>query len=68
MTTTEQPANWYFSFGHGQNHANKYVKLHGTVAEVREEMFRRFRGEWSMQYSEDKALEVIERWGWTELV
>jgi hypothetical protein len=65
---TETPANWYFSFGHGQEHFNKYVKIHGTRMTSREEMFRRFGREWSMQYDEPKALEAIERWGWTEVV
>lgn len=69
MTTEiEQPANWYFSFGHGQKHCNKYVKIHGTRQDARELMFRRFGRSWSMQYEEAKALEVIERWGWIELV
>lgn len=65
---TEQPANWYFTFGHGQVNFNRYVKLHGTSAECRDEMFRRFGREWSMQYDEPRALVAIERWGWTEVV
>jgi hypothetical protein len=69
MTTDiEKPTNWYFSFGHGQVNFNKYVKIHGTVAEARASMFKRYGTAWSMQYAEDKALEAIERWGWTEVV
>ncbi len=65
---TEKPANWYFSFGHGHDNFNRYVKIHGTSAECRSEMFRRFGAAWSMQYEESRALDVIERWGWTEIV
>ena len=64
---SEQPNNWYFSFGHGQPNFNRYVKIFGTIHSSREEMFKRFGREWSMQYTEEKALEAIKIWGWTEL-
>lgn len=64
----EQPQNYYFSFGHGQVHFGKYVKIHGTFSGSRDEMFKRFGREWSMQYSEVDALRVIEKWRLTELI
>lgn len=64
---TEQPANWYFSFGHGQEHFGKYVKIHGTSKYCRDEMHRRFGAKWSMQYTEEEMLPKIERWDWTEV-
>lgn len=66
-TTNEQPANWYFSFGHGQENFNKYVKIYGTMSGTRDEMFKLFGREWSMQYTEEKALTAIRDWNWTEL-
>ena len=60
-------ANWYFTFGHGQHHFGRYVKINGTFNEAREEMIHRFGYAWSMQYDEDKALPTIKEWSWTEL-
>lgn len=68
-TNLDEPAiNYYFSFGHGQEHFGKYVKIRGTMMSSREEMFRRFGDKWSMQYSEEDALRVIERWKLEELI
>lgn len=64
---------WYFTFGCGQGHAGRFVKIFGTVTETRDEMFRRYEKYWSMQYSEKewttsyKGQTMSERWGWTEL-
>ena len=66
--TQETPANWYFTFGQSHANFNKYVKIHGTHDEAREEMFRRYGQFWSMQYAEAKALEAIKRWGWTVVI
>lgn len=64
----EQPGNWYFTFGHGQQHGpNGYVVIHGTFALAREEMFRRYGPKWSMQYTEAKALPMIAEWNMTEV-
>ena len=43
---------WYFTFGTGQKHAGKYVKIVGTAQEAREKMFEVFGRNWSWQYSQ----------------
>lgn len=48
----EKRQNWYFSFGQGQTHNGRYVKLFGTQMETRKKMFDKFGQKWSMQYSE----------------
>lgn len=63
----EQPQNWYFSFGHGQIHRGRYVKIFGTFRSARDQMFAHFGPRWSMQYEEPDMLKHISRYGWTEL-
>lgn len=68
MTTSTQETkqDWYFTFGCGQEHSNKYVKIHGTFSEARAEMYSRFGTKWSMQY--ESAEEAgIKQWGYEEL-
>lgn len=43
---------WFFTFGSGQEHEGKYVKIRGTWAYAREEMYRRYANRWAFQYSE----------------
>lgn len=43
---------WFFTFGSGQNYAGHFVKIEGTYAEARSEMFRRYGSDWAFQYSE----------------
>ena len=43
---------WYFTFGCGQQHAGRYVKIWGTLMDARDRMFERYGAKWSFQYSE----------------
>lgn len=43
---------WYFTFGCGQEHGGKYVKIKGTFASARYRMVEKYEDKWSMQYSE----------------
>ncbi len=66
-TATDEPREWIFTFGHGQQHFGTFVRIHGTFMSAREEMFRRFDSKWCMQYeSEEKA--GVEKWNLRELV
>ena len=59
--------DWYFTFGTGQKHAGKYVRIVGTHSSARNEMFSRFGPKWCMQYGSAEAAGV-ERWGYQELI
>lgn len=69
MTEPDEAAqNWHFSFGSGQEHAGRYVTIHGTFNYARNEMFRHFGAKWSFQYPDDAEFATAkDRWGWTEL-
>ena len=41
---------WVFTFGVGHKHGGHYVRIKGDYDAAREEMFRRFGGEWAFQY------------------
>ena len=45
---------WIFTFGYGQQHEGKYVRISGTYEEAREKMFKKYRPGWSFQYSEEE--------------
>lgn len=45
---------WIFTFGCGQEHAGKYVRIYGTFFEARHKMFERYGDKWAFQYSEDE--------------
>ena len=62
----DKPQDWYFTFGCGQEHAGHYCVIHGTYIGAREKMFRRYGGQWSMQYPSADAAGV-ERWELKEL-
>ena len=59
--TKEAKQNWYFTFGAGQKHANKYTVIYGTEHSARVEMLRRYGIEWAFQYPERKA-ELVKRY------
>ena len=42
---------WIFTFGYGQKHAGKYVKIWGTHDSARNKMFEKYGSEWSFQHS-----------------
>lgn len=63
---TEEPRDWFFTFGCGQPHANFYHKIHGTHARACEQMVERFGNRWSMVYESAEAAGV-ERWNLKEL-
>jgi hypothetical protein len=54
---TEQE-EWLFSFGYGQAHPNKYVRIKGSWSEARDEMVRRHGIKWAFQYHPDKEQEL----------
>ena len=64
---------YYFTFGYGQLHENKYVVIEAdTYEEAREEMYNRFGTKWSFQYTEkewvDKdGITMAENWNLAEL-
>lgn len=45
---------WIFTFGCGQKHAGKYVKIRGTFDSARRKMFDKYGYDWSIQYSEEE--------------
>ena len=65
--STEQQINWYFTFGFGQEHQNRFIKFFGTRSEAREQMVERFGRKWSMQYCENDFMSQIEKYGLSEL-
>ncbi len=50
----ESPKTWIFTFGYGHAFPNRYVKIWGTCASARAEMFERFGPKWAFQYTSDK--------------
>lgn len=62
MNTNEK---WLFTFGHGHEHPNKYVRLRGDLEGAREQMFRLFGSAWAFQYPAHKQHELEVR-GLTE--
>ena len=66
---------FYFTFGCGQKHQGRYVKILATDSEeAREQMHTRFGDKWSMMYSKKMWEEanspyktLAEEWGWKEL-
>lgn len=61
---------WIFTFGVGQEHGGRYVKIHGTFEEARQKMFDEFGTKWCWQYSENEWKEFEEKakngtLGWT---
>jgi len=57
---------WYFTFGFGQHHQNKYTVFYGTYNEARENMFHKHGQKWAFQYrcKEDAG---VDKWGLTEI-
>ena len=58
--TPDAPRDWHFTFGAGQRFAGHYVTIHGTDAEARAEMIRRFRAEWCAMYDATRPVEVTK--------
>jgi hypothetical protein len=62
---------FYFTFGYGQEHPNKYVKLKGTLDSTRQVMHTMYGNRWSMQYSKAQwvnqctGITLAEKRGWT---
>lgn len=42
---------WIFTFGYGQEHEGKYVKVWGTYGSAREKMCAKYSYHWAFQYS-----------------
>lgn len=49
---------WIFTFGCGQEHAGRYVKIYGTYGEARQKMVEKYGSKWAFQYS----LQEWEQW------
>ncbi len=62
-------ADWAFTFGHGQEHFGKYVRMNSmTYGEARKEMNFRHQNKWAMMYKVDEDFKRnVIKWNWTEL-
>ena len=45
---------WIFTFGVGQEHGGKYVRIKGTYGEAREKMCNKYGNKWAFQYPEEE--------------
>lgn len=45
---------WIFTFGAGQEHGGKYVRIKGTYGEAREKMCNKYGNKWAFQYPEEE--------------
>lgn len=55
---------WVFTFGWGQPHQGKYVRIRGTYGQARKKMIEKYGLHWAFQYSAEewrKAEENPER-------
>lgn len=50
----EKSEEWIFTFGYGQQHAGKCVRIKGTFGEARAKMFELFGEKWCFQYSAEE--------------
>jgi hypothetical protein len=68
---TEEEQNWYFTFGFGQRHNGKFVKIFGTCDSTRKKMFEQFGDKWSFQYPPKRwvvdGVSQEEKWKYKEL-
>lgn len=55
---TPKESWWIFTFGCGQKHAGRYVKIRGTFNQARKKMFEKYGEDWCFQYSEKKWEEM----------
>jgi len=63
MQENHDEQNWFFTFGHGQQHGpDCYAVFHGTFSSARAQMFEHFGPEWSFQYGPTRAAEIIEKY------
>lgn len=53
-------AEWLFTFGYGQPHEGRFVRIVGTFRGAREEMVRRHGRRWSFQYPAAEEPELRE--------
>lgn len=59
---------WFFTFGCGQEHANKYVRIFASDHEnARRLMFDHYGQKWSFQYDEKDFEGQPQEYGITEL-
>ena len=62
------PQEWFFSFGYGHAHPNKFVRIYGTFDTTRTEMVRRHGSNWAFQYPASvKQEQALKRAFMTEL-
>ena len=56
---------WVFTFGYGQKHEGKFVKIYGRdFGDARQVMFDRYGREWAFQYSEEEWSDWEKRRPW----
>jgi hypothetical protein len=57
---------WFFTFGSGQQHQGRYVRIRGRFMQARHRMFEVFGPKWCGQYATAEEAGV-DRFGLTEL-
>jgi len=60
--------DWFFTFGVGQRHAGRFVKIRGSEFSTRQIMFKEFGSNWSMQYPSEGFAGIAVKWNWEELI
>lgn len=51
---------WIFTFGIGQEHGGKYVRIWGTYSEARAKMVKKYGDKWAFQYEEKEYLNYFK--------
>ena len=52
---------WIFTFGCGQEHGGRFVKIYGSYSEARQKMFDRYGKKWAFQYSAKEWDKNVQR-------
>ena len=61
---TEKEESYFFTFGYGQPHEGKYVKVYGDYATARKKMVDKYGLNWAFQYSDKEWSDWLERKPW----
>ena len=52
---------WIFTFGIGQEHGGKYVRIWGTYSEARAKMVKKYGNKWAFHSIRRKNISIISR-------
>ena len=52
---------WIFTFGYGQDHGGRFVKIYGSYGEARHKMFIKYGDKWAFQYSASEWEDWVKR-------